>query len=260
MNILGRFFHISRVALYFPPVLLLGGCSVFSAATLPEVRGQTNHLLQLSAEECPTQNAAEMILSGQIIDILYAKGADAFKGYLEKKADRFTAQYSAFTTIDNFSAGRCLRIKRIDPSSQIELMDLLLEIRSRGANSMEIAPASLTIRRFAASTSPDNGVLKARLTVSIGLSFVNSPPIGPNPITELTLPVGSVIYEIGRSPPDVFSSQTSKLFPNLSGIPVNVAVTVLEAGSGSEVFDSAVSGFDKNANDLKAMLGQLGNN
>lgn len=261
MNLLIRYLRACHTTLYFTPVLLAGGCAVFSAATLPEVRGQTNNLLQLSYENCPAQqNTAEFAIPTELLNILYTKGADAFKGYLERKSSRFSVQYTASTTVDDFSPGRCLRLRRIDPRDQNEMMDLFLEIRRRGANAVEISPVSLTVRRFAASTSPINGSLKARLTVSMGLSFVNPRSSGQSPITELNLPIGSVVYELGKSPPSTFSGQTSKLFPDLSGIPVNVTVVVSEAGNGSEVFDDAVKGFEENSESLMAIIGQLKNN
>lgn len=237
--------------------LILGACSTITALTLPEHRGTPSKDVRLSFGQCTSASEfSSLIDAPTIISTAINQVQSAFKSTIEKKKNRFTATYTARATLDSFRAGQCLRVLRYASQDKEPLLDLEIELRPRGSSSVEFAPKKLLITDFATSTSPKNGNLSAVVSVSAAISFVNRNQVnGPDPITELELPIAFGNYTINKSPPEVFNSQSSKLFPRIDGRAVNVAISITEKGNGSKELQSGLDGFDANAAALRSILG-----
>lgn len=238
-------------------MFLLGSCAALNAVTLPETKGDASRNLRLSQGSCiALQERASAVPLTESVPIIFDALASSFKSYLQKKSSRFTATYAARATFDSFYSGKCLRLQRLSVDGDTSLLDVVLEIRSRGPYSIELSPIYLNIIAFAASTSPVEGKDSATVSISVALSFVNgSPETVPTLLSELTIPVASAIYTINSSPTNIMQSQASKLVPRVGNRAVNVAISITEVGRGAEILGDALSGFDANADALKSVLG-----
>lgn len=251
-----HFAPIKRLAT-IPALIFLGACTSLSALSLQEHPGDQSRNLRIDYGQCfQSGQFAPALDQAAAVSFVLDGIQSAFKSALEKKLKRFSATYTIKATLNNLSPGHCLQIQRLDENGDKALLDLKMEIVDRGAGSIEFVPKRLSIVKFATSTSPDDGKLRAKIAISAGIAYVNRNPVqGPDPVTELIIPIASTNYTIGESSLGVLDGQSSKLIPSLTGRPVNIAISITETGNGAADLKSGLEGFDDNAEALRAILG-----
>lgn len=261
VDVIWPFIFLSNKMQYLSLVLLvalISGCSTTAALNLKEHRGDQSRLLKIGDNDC--SNLRALGNETAIITFVLDSIQSAFKTAVENKLNRFSTTYTVKKTLPNLSPEMCLKIQRLSSEGKV-LLELELKIENKGAGSLAIVPTNLEITKFGVSTIKAEK-LSANISVSAGVTYVNRNPIqGPNPVTELVVPIASVNYTIGLPSEDKknqlsnLKTQSSNLIPNLSDRPVNLAVSITEIGNGAGILRNGLEGFDENAEALRSILG-----
>lgn len=215
-----------------------------------------------------------------LFSIIYGESTDAIQGYVDKKRKRFTKSYGGRINIpdDLFAPDltdktgtpvRCIRLTRMSPESPAgqknpansprKMSDIIVRFSQNPAHTAMTAElVHVRLDEFAASTAPESGGDTVKASITIGVSVINSDfSLGRDPVASFTQ--NFLLPRVERkTPPDLATVESGSAFmPLPNALPVTVAITVTETGSGVENFESFTDDFKENRKIIGDTLGKI---